>query len=431
MFDPIAYISEPRWQTVSLGLDRTRELLTALGDPQDRLRFVHVAGTNGKGSTCALVAEVLHRAGHRVGLFTSPALYCFEDRIRVNGQNITSEQLLSATEQVKRAAEAMREHPTEFELLTAVAFLHFARERCDIVVAEVGLGGRLDSTNVIERPEVSIVTPISFDHQAFLGNTLSKIATEKAGIVKHGSPVVVAPQEPEALDAIKAAATRANDELVMVDLAALDGTTECFSYRDRASLSLGLSGPFQLVNAATALDAIDVLKQQGWKIGEEAIREGLMNASWPGRFEIVSSEPLIVFDGGHNAAGLAALADALDESYPDHRRIVVTGVLADKDYLTMARLLRMIADEIITITPPNPRALPAAELARILEDIGREEESETSVVAQDDIPSGVHFALDRYEALREAGEDALICVCGSLYALGSVMEVLRQVGVAL
>lgn len=430
MFDPIAYINEPRWQTVNLGLERTRDLLHALGDPQNQLRFVHVAGTNGKGSTCAFIASVLQQAGYRVGLFTSPALYCFEDRLRVNGKNITFEELKDITSQVKDAADTMDEHPTEFELLSSVAFCYFAQSACDIVVVEVGLGGRLDSTNVIDRPEVSIITPISFDHCALLGSTLAEIAHEKAGIIKQGVAVVSAPQQPEVREVIETTSKSAQSPLIEVDSSRIEGNTDHFSYRTRAGLSLGLSGPFQLVNAATALDALDELKEAGWNVSEQAIREGLKLASWPGRFEVVSEEPLVILDGGHNVAGMKALAQAISDRYPDRSCIVLTGVLADKDYQGMAKELTAFADEVITITPPNPRALPAQDYAQILRDTAGNNLSAHFVVAAPDIASGVRCALDRACRAR-AGNPPLVCVCGSLYMLKSVMEVLRQDGVVL
>ena len=200
-FDPIAYINEPRWLESRLGLDRICELLDRLGRPQDRLKFVHVAGTNGKGSTCAYLASILQAAGLRTGLFTSPYLIAFEERIRVDGANISADDLIEATLLVKEQAEAMADHPTEFELMCAVALVHFARSGCDVVVLEVGLGGRLDSTNVIDAPEVAVIARIGLDHTALLGNTLAAIAGEKAGIVKPGSAVVSWPQEPEAMAA--------------------------------------------------------------------------------------------------------------------------------------------------------------------------------------------------------------------------------------
>lgn len=430
MFDPIEYINMPRWQTVSLGLDRTRELLQRLGDPQDRLRFVHVAGTNGKGSTSAFVASILEQAGYRCGLFTSPALYRFEDRIRVNGTLIASEELLEVTETVKEAADAMDEHPTEFELLTAVAFSHFARERCDVVVVEVGLGGRLDSTNVITSPEVSVITPISFDHCALLGDTLAQIAREKAGIIKEGTPIVCAPQEAEAYRVIEETACRKHAPLVRVDLACLHGDEESFCYRSRSDLSIGLKGSFQLTNAATALDAIDRMKLADWDIPEEAIRRGLECVVWPGRFEVVSEEPLIIFDGGHNVAGMEALIRALDKAYPDRYRLALTGVLKDKDYEGMAEVLALSMDEVFAVEPSSPRALSAEAYARAIVNSDDSQHLRSLIVAPD-IASGVRSVLRRVADLDAKGEHPLVCICGSLYLQKSVMEVLRQVGVAL
>lgn len=430
VFDPIEYLTSPRWQAMSLGLERTHALLAGLGNPQKQLRFVHVAGTNGKGSTCAFLASVLEQAGYRVGLFTSPAVYSFEERIRVNGQPITYDELTSVTEAVKQVAEALEEHPTEFELLTGVAFVHFARSRCDVVVVEVGMGGRLDSTNVIEAPEVAVITPISFDHCAFLGDTLAKIAGEKAGIIKQGAPVVCAPQAPEAETVICQIAHACACPFVQVDLSLEQGSEECSSYRDRHDLALGMRGVFQLENAATALDALDVLKQRGWVISEEAIREGLRLAHWPGRFEVVSAEPLIIFDGGHNFSGISALAASLQHVYPQHYRIAISGVLADKDYRDMSEVLVDIADEIIAVAPDNARALAAKDYAEALRHT-HEPRRTHIVVEAPSISEGVAEALKRYEGAHRANLVPLICVCGSLYLLGSVMEVLRQDGVVL
>lgn len=430
VFDPIEYLTSPRWQTMSLGLERTHALLSGLGDPQKHLRFVHVAGTNGKGSTCALLASVLEQAGYRVGLFTSPAVYSFEERIRVNGRPIAYDELVSVTEAVKQVAETLEEHPTEFELLTGVAFAHFTRSHCDVVVVEVGLGGRLDSTNVIETPEVAVITPVSFDHCAFLGDTLAEIAGEKAGIIKPGVPVVCAPQVPEAEVVIRQIARERACPFVQVDLSQQQGSEGCFSYRDRYDLTLGMRGVFQLENAATALDVLDALKQRGWAIPEETIRAGLRLAHWPGRFEVVSAEPLIIFDGGHNLSGVSALAASLEHAYPQHYRIIISGVLADKDYQDMVEVLVDMADEIITVTPDNARALAAKEYAEALR-CAHEPRRAHIMVEAPDISAGVAEALKRYEGARRANLVPLICVCGSLYLLGSVMEVLRQDGVVL
>ena len=258
-----------------------------------------------------------------------------------------------------------------------------------------------------------------------MGDTLAEIAGEKAGIIKPGAPVVCAPQAPEAEAVIRQVAHEHACPFVQVDLSQEQGSEERFSYRERHDLALGMRGVFQLENAATALDALDALKQHGWTIPEEAIREGLRLAHWPGRFEAVSAEPLIIFDGGHNLSGISALAASLERAYPQHYRIIVSGVLADKDYQDMADVLVDMADEIITVTPKNARALAAKEYAEAL---GHTHEPRRAhiIVETSSISAGVAEALKRYEGARRAHVAPLICVCGSLYLLGSVMEVLRQ-----
>ena len=300
-FDPIAYINTPRWQASRLGLDRIRELLERLGRPQDRLKFVHVAGTNGKGSICAYLASILNAAGHRTGMFTSPYIERFEERIRVNSAMISPDELRDVTLAVREHAEAMAEetggHPTEFELMTAVALEHFARCGCDIVVLEVGLGGRLDSTNVIDAPEACVIARIGLDHTALLGNTLAAIAGEKAGIIKEGSAVVSWPQESEAMAVIEHAAAEHGCELRVPDFAQLeegairweDGAPpfRSFSYREWTDLRTGILGSYQPQNATVALEVVSVLRGRGWHIPDEAVRAGVARTRWPGRFEIV------------------------------------------------------------------------------------------------------------------------------------------------
>lgn len=432
-FDAIEYLLTPRWQTVSLGLSRTEELLAGLGEPQDTLRFVHVAGTNGKGSTCAFIASVLQCAGYRVGLFTSPALYTFEERIRVDGIPIPREDLQAITDEIRNVAEAMDEHPTEFELLTALAFCYFAREKCDIVVAEVGLGGRLDSTNVIKAPEASVITPVSLDHCELLGDSLEAIAREKAGIIKPGVPVVSAAQDPSVLAVIENVAREAGSKLFMVDPSKLAGDPADYSYKQHRDLQLGLVGSFQLQNAACALETLDVLRSEGWNISEEAIREGMRSVHWPGRFEVVCSDPIIIFDGAHNEAGMEAFANTLEQRYPDSFRIVITGVLADKDYASMARILAGVADQIITITPENPRALAAKEYAETIRSAFTPDSRASTVTFSSDIPTGVLCALEleKEQRLAQSHVQSAICVCGSLTIQKSVMDVLRQACLAL
>lgn len=437
-FDPIAYINTPRWQASRLGLERIRELLERLGRPQDRLKFVHVAGTNGKGSICAYLASILGAAGHRTGMFTSPYIERFEERIRVDGVMISPDELRDVTLAVREHAEAMAEetgdHPTEFELMTAVALEHFARCGCDIVVLEVGLGGRLDSTNVIDAPEACVIARIGLDHTALLGNTLAAIAGEKAGIVKEGSAVVSWPQEPEAMAVIEHAAAEHGCELRVPDFAQLeegairweDGASpfRSFSYKEWADLRTGILGSYQPQNATAALEVVDVLRGRGWRIPDEAVRAGVAQTRWPGRFEIVEggSSPdgfAIVVDGGHNPQGARALADSLAEVFPGRRSVFVIGVLEDKDYPRMLEDVLPLGSAFVCVTPDNPRALPAHKLARAIRWTGQDllgcSACVNPVVARD-----FEDAIRRAREL--AGPDGLICAFGSLYSVAALKE---------
>lgn len=440
-FDPIAYINTPRWQASRLGLERIRELLERLGRPQDRLKFVHVAGTNGKGSICAYLASILGAAGYRTGMFTSPYIERFEERIRVDGVMISPDELRDVTLAVREHAEAMAEetgdHPTEFELMTAVALEHFARCGCDIVVLEVGLGGRLDSTNVIDAPEACVIARIGLDHTALLGNTLAAIAGEKAGIIKEGSAVVSWPQEPEAMAVIGHAAAEHGCELRVPDFAQLeegairweDGASpfRSFSYREWTDLRTGILGSYQPQNATVALEVVDVLRGRGWRIPDEAVRAGVAQTRWPGRFEIVEggSSPdgsAIVVDGGHNPQGARALADSLAEVFPGRKPVFVIGVLEDKDYPRMLEDVLPLGSAFVCVTPDNPRALPAHKLARAIRWTGQDLLGCSACV-------NPVVARDFEDAIRRAREladpDGLICAFGSLYSVAALKEAVR------
>lgn len=367
-FDPIAYITEPRWEQSRLGLERITELMERLGNPQDQIPVVHVAGTNGKGSTCEFTASILQAAGYRTGLFTSPAILEFTDRIKVNGRNITMDELTAATLQVREQADAMDDHPTEFELMTAVAFVAFTRAHCDICVVEVGMGGRLDSTNVVKHPEVCAIAPIALDHTAFLGDTIAQIAHEKAGIIKPGVPVVSAAQERDADTVIRKAVGENDATVRFVRNSDVLGTSDDFSYYLEPTwghFTLGMVGSYQPQNAALALEIVYVLREEGWDIPDGAIREGLADAVWPGRFEQIGDNPPFIVDGGHNPQGAQALVDSLKQRFPDRPVFFVMGVLADKDYDAMLDTLIAYRQTraFFTVTPPNPRALSADDLA--------------------------------------------------------------------
>ena len=602
-FDAIEYINTPRWLTSRLGLERIRELLDRLGRPQDRLKFVHVAGTNGKGSTCAFTASILAEAGFKTGLFTSPYVETFHERIRVNGRNISDEDLTAATLRVRECAEAMEaeggEHPTEFELMTAVALVHFAHVDCDIVVLEVGLGGRLDSTNVIAVPEVAAIVSIALDHTNLLGNTLAEIAHEKAGIVKEGSTVVSWPQEPSAMEVVEDAARRVGDKLVVPDFSMLsvgkvtrgaapltrgtalehEGHTPCSdspryaaelraehapraqelqagaeggstceagnparvapcsnsprfaaelraehaphaqelqagaeggSTRETASgrgqhtpcsdsprfaaelraehaaptqklqasssidagfggrmpravphepnvpsgtfaraqdcLSMAyahrtpmsqiesavpmrqffyrgceyatrLLGSYQPSNAAMAIEIAGALRERGWEIPDEAIARGIAETRWPARFEVLDQPagmPTVVIDGGHNPQGAGVLADSLCDVFPDKRPVFLVGILADKDYRSMLRAVAPLASAFVCVTPPNPRALDAADLAEAI----RETCDELGVSATVEVAGDFDGAVSA--ARKIAGSEGLICAFGSLYSIADV-----------
>ncbi|WP_418922792.1 bifunctional folylpolyglutamate synthase/dihydrofolate synthase [Ellagibacter isourolithinifaciens] len=580
-FDAIEYINTPRWLTSRLGLERIRELLDRLGRPQDRLKFVHVAGTNGKGSTCAFTASILAEAGFKTGLFTSPYVETFHERIRVNGRNISDEDLTAATLRVRECAEAMEaeggEHPTEFELMTAVALVHFAHVGCDIVVLEVGLGGRLDSTNVIAAPEVAAIVSIALDHTNLLGNTLAEIAHEKAGIVKKGSTVASWPQEPSAMEVVEDAARRAGDKLVVPDFSLLsvgkvtrgaalltrgtalehEGHTPCsdsprfaaelraehaphaqelqagaeggstceagdpareapcsnsprfaaelraeppargrqvgaaddlgcgtafehaphaqelqagagfdagfggrmpravphepnvpsgtfvraqdclsmayahrtpmsqvesgvpmrqFSYRGR-EYATRLLGSYQPSNAAMAIEIAGALRERGWEIPDEAIVRGIAETRWPARFEVLDQPagmPTVVIDGGHNPQGAGVLADSLWDVFPDKRPVFLVGILVDKDYRSMLRAVAPLASAFVCVTPPNPRALDAADLAEAIRETCGELGARATIEVAGDFDDAASAAR------KIAGSEGLICAFGSLYSIADV-----------
>ena len=429
-FDPIAYINEPRWQQSRYGLERTEELLGRLGRPQDRLKFVHVAGTNGKGSTCSFIESALRKAGYKTGLFTSPYIITFEERIRVNGENISLDDLRDVTLAVREHAEAMAaetgEHPTEFELMTAVAFEHFARCNCDIVIAEVGLGGRLDSTNIIDAPEVCVITRIGLDHTELLGDTQAAIAAEKAGIIKPGASVVSWPQDDEgATESIRQAAQEAGAEVIVPDFSQLEvnpiqNVVRPFNYKG-VSYTTRLLGSYQPSNAALALEAIFALRDRGWNISDEAISQGIADTSWPARFEVVSvGPPAVVVDGGHNPQGAVALAESLKDAFADKRIVFLMSVLADKDYHAMIRTVAPLGAAWVCVTSPNVlRALSGDDLAQAVAEESRNLGLDPDVRVAPDFGAAMELAKDL------AGEDGVVCAWGSLYSVSLLKSVLE------
>ncbi len=410
--EALRYIDGVQWLGSRPGLERVRELLRRLGDPQRRLKYIHIAGTNGKGSCAAMTASVLKAAGYKTGLFTSPYLFRFNERMQIDGESIDDEVLAALVTEIRPHADAMDDHPTEFELMTATALLWYERERCDIVVLEVGLGGRLDATNIIERPEVCAVMNIGLDHTEILGGTVEKIAAEKAGILKPGADCVLYEQQESVTDVVRLACERVGAPLTVADFAqirpefdSLDG--QVFTYKGEP-YAIPLLGAHQRKNAAVVIEIAGALRRRGWKIGQDALEHGLYATAWPARFELVSEEPPFVVDGGHNPQCARTVADNLRAYFPDRRRVLLVGVLADKDYPAMLDILAPVADAFVCVTPDSPRALPADRLAEALARFGK------SATACASIPDGVAAAQDL------AGEDGMVCAVGSLYMAGAI-----------
>ena len=402
------------------GLHRVRELLAMLGNPEKKLKFVHIAGTNGKGSTAAMTASILNHAGYRAGLFTSPFIYRFHERIQFCGEQIGDEDLVTVVEYVQGFAETMAEPPTEFELVCGIAMEYYARKQADIVVLEVGMGGEKDATNAIECPEVAVITNIGLDHTDALGDTVEQIALAKAGIFKeNGSAVVYRASESveavyEQVCAEKNIRLRKADFDTLVRKShGLEGQT--FDCGARKDLFLPLLGDHQLHNASVVLSVADALIEQGWNITEEDIRQGIATVTWPGRFDIVGRDPLFIIDGGHNPQCIEALVKNIQDYLTDRRVIALVGVLADKDYGEMFRPVMELVEQFVCVTPDSPRKLEAKLLAQYLREHGAKAEG------FDTMPEGVTAAIEA------AGKDGVVLCFGSLYSIGDIKAALDNI----
>lgn len=418
----IAYIHSVCWKGSIPGLGRTQELLEKMGNPEKKLKFVHIAGTNGKGSTAAMTASILRKAGYRTGLYTSPYIYRFHERIQVDGVEISDEELAEITEYVKPLADSMAQSPTEFELVCCIAFEYFYRKKCDIVVLEVGMGGAWDATNVIEVPEVAVITNIGLDHTEYLGDTVEKIAETKSGIFKpHGHGVVY--RSTPSVEAVYERVCAERD--VSLRKADFDGLVlkahtlegQVFDCGSRKNLVLPLLGDHQLHNASVVLSIADTLIGEGWKISEQNIYDGIRDVRWPGRFDIVCRKPLFIIDGGHNPQCIEALVKNIRDYLAGKKVVALTGVLADKDYADMYKPVMPLVDRFVCITPPNPRKLEAEQLAQYLRQAGAQAQASESIL------DGVKKAMDL------AGEDGVVLCFGSLYSIGGIRDALKDLGV--
>ena len=417
--EALEYIHSVCWKGMMPGLGRITTLLEKMGNPHKALKFVHIAGTNGKGSTAAMTASILRKAGYCTGLYTSPYIYQFGERMQVNGELISDEELVEITEYVKPMADSMEESPTEIELTTAIGFEFFKRKGCDIVVLEVGLGGLLDATNVISCPEVAVITNIGLDHTDILGNTLEEIAMNKAGIIKEGGNAVIYRGKPSVEAVFEQVC---NDKNVKLKKANFDGLKlkshdlfeqvfDCGEYKD---LHLPLLGDHQLHNAAVVLAVAETLIEKGWNISRRNIYDGIRDVSWPGRFDIVCRNPLFIIDGGHNPQCLEALVKNIEDYLQGRRVIALTGVLADKDYGDMYKPVMPLIEQFVCVTPPNPRRLPAPELAEHLQNAG------AKATACEEIADGVRKAIEL------AGSDGVVLCFGSLYTIGDIRNALLE-----
>ena len=417
--ETLEFIHSVSWKGSRPGLCRTVKLLSLMGNPEKKLKFVHIAGTNGKGSTASMTANILEKAGYTVGLYTSPYIFTFNERMRVNGENISDSELVSVTEFVKPLAEKMEDTPTEFELVTCIAFEYFYRKKCDIVVLEVGMGGELDSTNVIDSPEVAVITNIGLDHTEFLGDTLEKIAETKSKIIKENSTAVLYPSTDGVRSVVEKRCLDVNAKLKIAEFhemklnsASLSG--QLFDFKDFKNVKLPLLGKHQLNNTATVFAVVDALRERGWEIFDESIREGIETVRWQGRFELVSEKPTFIVDGGHNPQCAEALFENVKEYLGRGKLVVLTGVLADKDYDSMYADMATLTSEFVTVTPPNPRALSADKLAEYLTRFGK------TVTPANTIEDGVKLAKEK------AGENGAVLAYGSLYMVADIEKSARS-----
>ncbi|MCL2838260.1 MAG: bifunctional folylpolyglutamate synthase/dihydrofolate synthase [Oscillospiraceae bacterium] len=407
-----------------LGLDNIRELMGRLGNPQKQLKIIHVGGTNGKGSTCAFITQILMSAGFSVGMFISPYLHEFNERIQINRENISAADLAACTARVKSAIDEMMaegnedtQHPTEFEIVTAIGLLHFFEQNCDYVVLEVGMGGNLDATNVIDAPYVSVATSMSFDHMEHLGYTIEEITSTVCGIIKPGGILVCYPmQNPTSARIFEEDCMEKDAIFILPDepeIRDMDiyGTT--FDYDRYKNLKIRLLGEHQVYNATTAIAAIEALRNH-WSVDvtPDAVYAGLEQTAFAGRFEVINDNPLTIIDGAHNVDSVNMFANGVEEYLADYNRIIVMGMLSDKEYEECIKKVAQVADIFIATTPDNPRALTADAIAAIAG-----EHCENVVIAPDKWEA-IELANDY--AADSDDDNSAICVCGSLYLISGL-----------
>lgn len=418
----LKYIEETHKFGVRLGLDNIGKLLDLLGNPQENLNIIHVAGTNGKGSTCSFISSILKEAGYKVGLYTSPFLETFTERIRVNGENIPEESVARIVTIMKEKIEQMvsegYSYPTEFEIVTAMAFYYYNEQKVDYVALEVGMGGRYDATNIINQSEVSVITSISLDHIGILGDTVEKIAYEKGGIIKENGTVIIYDQSEEVKNVIKDICKDKNAKYIEVKFDNIKiNQSDIYSQnydcnvmdKGYKNLEIKLIGDHQINNSMLALSVMEHLKEaKNLTISEEDIRKGLINTRWPGRIEKIKENPIFIIDGAHNEDGAKSLAKAIEKNFKGKNLTLLIGMLEDKDIEGVLEILMPNFNKVITTTPDNPRAISCEVLKeKILKYVD-------NVVAKPQIEEAVKYTLEN------ACEEDIIISAGSLYMIGTV-----------
>ena len=410
---------------IILGLESMEHLLDELGNPQDQLKFIHIAGTNGKGSVLAYVSTILKEAGYRVGRYISPTLFSYRERIQVNEEYISREAVAAHVEKIKLAVERMQKKgmsvPTIFEVETAMAFLYFAEQNCDIVVLETGMGGDTDATNVITTTVLEVIVSISLDHTAFLGNTLAEIAGHKAGIIKPGTVVVSARQAPEAMTVIEEKARQNKAALLVADWEQAEEITygleeQKFSFGKDRDICIHLGGSYQIKNAVIAYVCVQALRKIGYQISDRQMREGFARTRWNGRFTVLRRDPMVIIDGAHNPDGAAELEKSICQCLEKTDIYGICGVFKDKEYDKVLQKILPHVKALTTIqTPGNPRALPAGELAEAAKKYCQ------NVHAENDIEKAVRDSMKQ-----AADHNAVVLAFGSLSFLGIIRKAVEK-----
>ena len=411
--EALEFIHSVSWMGSTLGLHRINELIQRLGSPVMK-GVIHIAGTNGKGSTASMLASILTAAGYKTGLYTSPFIFEFNERMQINGKSISDDELAKLTEQVQPHALAMADRPREFELVTAIAALYFTKHDCDYVVFETGMGGELDATNFVQSPVCSVITAIGLDHVQELGDTLPKIARTKAGIIKPDCDTVLYEQTQDVMDVIADVCRDKNSSLTITEPNRIQSigdsiNGQTFTYKDSPEYTIRLLGAHQLRNAATVLEVIDLLRRRGAEISADAVYDGLLHTRWPARFEVVMTKPCFIIDGGHNPQCAETIRANVEKYFPNNKIIFLIGILQDKDITGLTDIINDAACEYVTIKPNSPRAMAETELAQFLSERYNKPAYPCAAVSQ-----GVKKAIEL------AGEQGIICAAGSLYAVGDI-----------